>query len=318
MKETMQKSQIEMESSREYTGTYIANFKDLGLGKPDGVPTKYAGASKELLQEVAEHHAEKLVPVTDIDATGCIDGRKTLSNADESMPQKRLRRVGGSASNYGVALNAGASIVDTLSPDSSLGEQVNAVDEEVSQLTGFERSAHQGGCGGANGEIADHEAISTNPAILAATKTFMEIPAVKAYFEVGYSDELGEKVRENAAKTAELLKAEAWNGQTYVDGVTKENPGKVEILQVDPNDEKFHGHKENTLTVVIGDETLDMDDEFVWNLKASKKVAKALAGERGVEGYQQALISEVAKHISVGNRLCNEDTPIIIVASKAA
>lgn len=304
----------ETENSREYTGTYVANFKDLGLGQPDGVPTKYAGASKEELQSVAETYARNLVPVTDNKAASCIDGRPKHSNADNSSPERRLSRVGGSASNFGVVLNADSPVVEVLPFDSTLNEQVRSIDEEVARLTGYERSAHQGGCGGAGGEIADNEAIATNPNILGATKTFMEIPAIKEYLGAGYDDKLGEKVRESASKTAELLIAEGWNGQAYVDGVTADNPSKVELLEVDHDDEKFHGHKENTLTVIIGDDVLDMDDEFKWNLKTTKQIAEALAGDRGIDGYTQALIAEIAKHISVGDRLCNEDTPIILIS----
>lgn len=313
----MQGNQIETEKSREYQGKFIARFKDLGIGNPEGIPTKYATTSTEELQELAEKQTEQLVEVTDLSAAACIDGRKTLANADNSTPEIRLRRVGGSASNFGVALNAQASIVDTLSPDSTLNEQIKLVDDEVAQLTGFERSAHQGGCGGAGGEIEDNEAIATNPNILKATEAFMEIPEVKEYFGVGYSQILGDNVRQTATKTAELQRTEGWNGQAYVDGVTAENPSKVEILEVDHDDEKFHGHKEGSLVAIIGDETFAADNEFVWNLKASKQVAQALAGERGEEGYQQALIAEVAKHISVGDRLCHEDTPITLLTPKS-
>lgn len=77
----------------------------------------------------------------------------------------------------------------------------------LADKTGYERSAHTGGCGGANGEIQDNQAISTNPAVLAATKTFMEIPVVKEYFGTGYNDDLEESIRENAGLATEYLGA---------------------------------------------------------------------------------------------------------------
>jgi hypothetical protein len=180
-------------------------------------------------------------------------------------------------------------------------------------MTGFDRSAHLGGCGGANGEVDDNEAINTNPNILAAVKTFMEIPEVREYLGVGYNDELGERIRVNAGKTAQMLKKAGWVGQKYVDSVVETNPRGVEELEVDHDDEKFHGHKENGLAVIIGDKTLDVDNEFVWNLKASKEAARALAGQRGEEGYQQALIAEIAKHFAVANRLPGQDTPVFLL-----
>lgn len=311
--EHMQTNTAEIENTLENKVEFVGRLGDLGIGNPDGVPSEYADYDDNQLQEVAERLAERLVEPTDISATACIDGRRTVKNMDGSAPEIRLRRVGGSASNFGVALNANASVINTLSQEATLGQEIEQVDAYVCEHTGFERSAHAGGCGGANGEIDDNEAINANSVILEATKSFMEIPAVKDYFGVGYNDELEESVRENAGLTAEYLRANNWEGQEYVDGVIQDNPRGVEDLEVDHEDEKFHGHKEKTLTIVIGDKTLDANDEFVWNLKASKQVAEALAGQRGGEGYQQALMAEVAKHIAVAHRLPSDKTPVVLL-----
>lgn len=300
-------STTEMEKTRERKAIVIGRPKDLGLGNPEGIPSIYAGASDEELQEIAEYDNAELVAPNDVTCTACIDGRKCLHNADGSEAKIRLRRVGGSASNTGVALNAEAPIVETVNSDAPLKSLVTAIDEYV----GY-RSAHLGGCGGANGEVADNRAIYENPAILNAVKVFMEIPEVKEYFGVGYSDELGERVRGKAGVTADFLEAGGWSGQAYTDGVAASDPENVEDLEVDHADEKFHGHKESKITVIIGDLTSTQDDEFVWNLKASKDVADTLAGNRGQEGYHQALIAEIAKHFAVVNRLPSSETPIIL------
>ena len=297
----------EMEKTRERKAIVVGRLKDFGLGNPEGIPSSLAGASDVELQEIADRDNEALVEPNDFTCTACVDGRTCLHNADGSEPKIRLRRVGGSASNYGVALNADASIVATLNPEASLGEQINKVDDFI----GY-RSAHLGGCGGANGEIADHELIHGKPAVLAAVKAFMAVPEVREYLGVDYSDELGERVRENAGKTAEYLKSMGWDGQKYVDGVKEDAPDNVEDLETDPNDHKFHGHKEAKLTIIIGDKTSAQDDEFVWNLRASKEVAEKLAGQRGKEGYTQALIAELAKHFAVVNRLPVGELPVIL------
>lgn len=308
---------IEMEKTRERTGgKFIARLGDLGLGSPEGIPSRYAHAGDDELNEIAAKFAERLQEPTDLTAIACIDGRERLANADGSDPEIRLRRVGGSASNLGVALNAEAPIVDTLEPDSDLGMQITTVDGFVKELTGFDRSAHLGGCGGANGEIDDDEAIKITPAILAATKAFMDIPEVLEDLGVGYDDALGERVRVSSGKTAQLLKAGGWDGQKYVEGVVEANPRAVEDLEVDHDDKEFYGHRENSLVVIIGKETLKVDNEFVWNLEASKKVAEAFAGQRGREGYVQALIAEIAKHMAVANRLPGKDTPIFLLVRK--
>ena len=313
--ERMQNTATEIEKTQETTIEFVGRLSDLGIGNPDGIPSEYANYDNAQLQEVAERLSERLVEPTDLTATACIDGRYTKSNVDGSTPEVRYRRVGGSASNFGVALNANASIINTLSQEATLSQEINQVDMYLADKTGYERSAHTGGCGGANGEIQDNQAISTNPAVLAATKTFMEIPVVKEYFGTGYNDDLEESIRENAGLTTEYLQANNWDGQKYVDGVIHDNPRGVEDLAVDHDDAKFHGHKEKTLTIIIGEQTLNDDDEFVWNLKPSKQVAQALAGQRGNEGYQQALMAEVAKHIAVAHRLPSDKTPVILIQS---
>ncbi len=305
----------EKEKTAEYTGTFIARLGDLGLGDPNGIPSVYANAEAAEIQQEVEEMLEQLVDPEDLTALACIDGRHTEKNADGSSAALRLRRVGGSASNLGVALNSGASIIDTFKPGSSLGNKIHAIDGFVEKTTGFERSAHLGGCGGANGEIVDQRAINENPAILSATKTFMEIPQVKLYLDTHYDADLAELVRVNAGQTADLLEEAGWNGQAYVDGVHDENPKAVEDLVVDHEDHDYHGHRESTLTIVIGDKTVGVDDAFVWNLKASKQIAEALAGQRGKDGYTQAIIAEIAKHMAVANRLPSDKTPILLLSA---
>lgn len=316
MNEHIQDAAIDMEKTLERKGMFIGQLKDLGLGNPDGIPSIYANATPAEHNERATQAAEKLVPVTDFRACACIDGRHTKCNADGSAPERRLRRVGGSASNHGVALNAEASVVSTLPADASLGEQIDVIDAYVTDLTGFERSAHKGGCGGANGEVEDNEAINTNPNILSAVKVFMGIPEVRECLGADFDDELGERARVAAGKTAELQRLAGWNGQAYVDKAEAEKPQFVEDLVVDAEDKKFHGHKEGEIRIIIGDETDGDDDNFVWNLKASKMIAEALAGQRGHEGYVQALIAEIAKHFAVATRLASQDTPVSLLISK--
>lgn len=311
MNEIMTQGAIEMEKTREKKAVVLGRLRDFELGNPDGIPSTYANATDEELQRIAEQDCESLIEPDDLICTSCIDGRTCIHNADESAPRTRLSRVGGSASNLGVALNAESSVVDTFSIDSSLGAKIELVDDVV----GY-RSAHLGGCGGANGEIPDNQLINQHPAILAATRSLMEVPQVKEYFGVGYDENLAERVRENAGKTAEFLISNSWDGQAYVEGVKNEYPENVEDLEVDESDHEFHGHKEPNLLIIIGDKAAPLNYKgFAWNLAASKAVAEKLAGQRGQEGYQQVLIAEVAKHMAVCHRLPHPDMPIFLVAA---
>lgn len=304
---------LEIEKKVEtYTGVYIARLGDLGLGKEGGIPSAYEFASEEELSELAEVMTERLKDPTDLTACACIDGRHTKHNADGSPAELRLRRVGGSGSNLGVALNAGAPIVNELASASTLGNKIHTIDAYLEAKTGFGRSAHLGNCGGVNGEIADNIAIAENPAVMLAVKAIMEIPQVRAELGVDFDAELAELVQQNAAMTAQILEEAGWHGQTYVDGVKDEKPSAVEDLEVD-HDHEHHGHRENTLTIIVGDKTLEGADDFVWNIAASKKIAEALAGDRGTEGYVQALIAEIAKHAAVAARLPSKETPVMLL-----
>lgn len=300
---------LDMEKTREVTGKYIGRLGDLKLGSPNGIPSRYAKHTPDQLKDVAEKNASTLVAPTDLSCAACIDGRCTLCNADGSPAEVRMRRVGGSASNYGVAMNAEASVVDTINLDLPLGEQIQIIDDFMGP-----RSAHEGGCGGANGEVEDNELIANDPAIMDAVQALMDIPEVQEFFGVGFDAELAKRVRNNAGKTAMLQKALGWDGKKYVEGVKNQNPGGVETLEVDEDDHVFHGHKEPSVTIVIGEKTMPLDhDGFVWNLAETKKVAEKLAGQRGDEGYRQALIADIAKHMAVCKRLPSEETPIFLV-----
>jgi len=200
-------------------------------------------------------------------------------------------------------------VVRQFTEDMSLGRQIHLVDEVV----GY-RSAHLGGCGGANGEVADNHAIAENSAIMASVKTLMSVPKVKQYLGASYRDELGGLVRANAAKTAAYLERLGWDGRMFVDGVVTETPGNVEDLEVDHQDEKHHGHKERKITIIIGDKTSKNDDEFDWNLKASKEAASRLAGD-DIESYTRALIAELAKHLAVAHRLAHTSAPVEILGA---
>lgn len=304
---TEQLGKFEMEKTRERKAIILGRPRDFGIGNPEGIPSSLADAPDEALRVIAEEDNERLIEPNDTSCTACIDGRHCVHNADGSNPKVRMRRVGGSASNFGVALNSESPIVDTLDTAASLGQQIIAVDAVI----GY-RSAHLGGCGGAGGEIEDHQLIAGKPEILAAVKAFMAVPEVREYLGVSYDEALGERVRANAAKTTDYLQRMGWDGKAYVDGVVATDPGNVEDLKTDPNDHVFHGHKEAKTTIIVGDKTSNQDDEFVWNLKASKSVAEILAGQRGTEGYTQALIAELAKHFAVVDRLSSEETPIIL------
>jgi hypothetical protein len=191
---------------------------------------------------------------------------------------------------------------------------VNAVDNHIAETLQVRPSAHLGGCGGANGEIDDEHAIASNPAIIDATKAVMEVPAVRDYLETPFDEELAEEVKSNAAVTAKYLEEEGWSGATYVARIAEEEPAGVEDLEVDHDDEKFHGHKEDILAIVIGEKTIAEDDMFVVNLSTIKAAAKALSqGDSAI--YGRAITAGIAKHMATAKRLPSEETPVMLLAA---
>lgn len=291
--------------------TYLGRMEDLGIGNPEGIPSKLADASETELQEFGEMLKQLLSEVTDTTHFGCIDGRCRLCNADGSAPDARLRHVSGTGSNLEIALNAGASVADVVA-DMPLDQAIKVVEDDMTSKTGVKRSAHSGGCGGVNGAVADNEAIGAKPAILKTTETFMSLPTVQEATGVEYAEELGEAVRENAPRTAFKLREGGWTGEKYVEGVRKDEPAGLEDLEVD-RDHPFHGHAEDAIVFVLGKKTITTPNLFVINLDAIIMNADALSDQRGRDGYIQALIADIAKHIATADRLASKKTPIYLV-----
>lgn len=292
---------------------YLGRTGDLSLGNPEGIPSKLAEATEAELVDYGQKLLDRLAQVTDARHCGCIDGRHCKHNGDGSAPEIRYRRVSGSGANFETALNSGASVLDTIDLEAPLEVMTDAVDEHVTRTTGFEKSAHQGGCGGLNGAIEDNEIIAQDPAVSAATRALSQHEAVAPAIETTFDTDSVETVSQRAGGTAALLSGKGWKGQAYVDRVVESEPAGVAVLEAD--DSTFHGHAEDAIAVVVGDKTVDMDNVFVWNLKASIDVARGLAGQRGEQGYKEALIAEFMKHLAVSSRLASDKTPVYIIAA---
>lgn len=291
---------------------YIGRLEDLGLGNPDGIPSTLAEATESDLELFGERLLASSKPIEDFEHDSCIDGRHTNHNADGSQAQVRERHVSGSASNVEIAMNASASVLDTVPNGASLGETVDIIDDFVAAASGKKRSAHTEGCGGANGAIVHNQLIGNDEAPLRATEAVMGIPAVRDLTGTEYQVELGEAVRAQAAKTAAWLEANNWTGQTYVESVSKNEPAGLEELQ--GGDGAFHGHAEDALVIDLrADEVVSLDDVFVVSMNAIVKKATALAGQRGEEGYTQALIADIAKHMAVAKVLPSTKTPVYLI-----
>lgn len=301
------------ERQEKVRAIYVGRLEDLGLGNPDGIPSRLAEASAADLELYGERLVESLREVTDYEHDGCIDGRCTLENADGSAPQVRERHVSGSASNTEIAMNADASVIDTVPADADLKTVVNIVDDHVQATTSKARAAHTGACGGANGAIKHNELINSEPAVLKATEALLTIPEVERFVETAYDEPLGRKVAKNAAQTALWLEANGWDGQTYVDRTVQENPRGVETLET--KDDPFHGHAEDALVVdLVRGKSVTMNDVFVVDMSAIQAKAHGFEGQRGHEGYTQAVIADVAKHMAVAKVLPSTKTPVYILA----
>ena len=300
---------------------YLGRLSDFKIGNPNGIPSDLEDASAEELEEYAEKAKQALEVVTDEEHYTCIDGRKRLRNADGSQPEVRHSQVGGTGASYGVARNAGASIIDTLHGE-PLSRKIDIVEKDVEAKTGVKRSAHLGVCGGVAGEVTDDENIARNPSILNVSEVLVGLPQIQAFTGIAYNQELGDSVRESASETAKELQELNWDGAKYVAGVENDEPRGVEDLEVD--DSKFHGHKERALWIVVSEdknigperlEELGLGEAFVWSIKGSRDMARALAGQRGQEGATQALIANFAKHVAVADRLPKNTTPVFLMVA---
>lgn len=291
---------------------YIGRLGELGIGNPDGIPSKLKNATEQELNEYGEKLVAHVAEVTDKKHLKCIDGRNCQCNADGSEPEIRMGRVGGTASNIETALNADAPVIATIAPDAEIGEIVEVVDQEFEDRTGIKRSAHLGGCGGANGAIEDNENIAENDVLGTVVGALFSHPVIAPHLDAKIDlDQDWKPAKERARRTAGLLKAFGWVGQKYVDGVKDDEPRGV--MELETADDPYHGHAEDALALVVGERTIEMPDVFVWNIEASKAAAVAYAGKNNPDGYKQALIAEFAKHVAVADRLPSTDTPVYII-----
>lgn len=300
----------EMSKTEEtYRAIFVGRLSDIGLGNPEGIPSGLAEASDQELAAYAESLLEQLEEPEDLTADSCIDGREIMGCSDSSAPVLRLRRVGNSAANMGVGLNGGVLTVNDL-PEGDIMTQAAYVDEK----SGRKRCSHTGGCGGANGEISDNESIYGKDTIENAAETLMGIPEVAKALGTSYNATIAGEVRANARVTAEYERKKGWVGQNYVDSVMSDSPAMVDQLVVDPEDHKFHGHKENAVVIIIGDKTLRAGN-FVWNLTASNKAVEGLTKDADEATKQRTMLAEVMKHLAVADRLPSNKTPLIILAA---
>lgn len=304
---------------------FLGRLADFHLGNPDGIPSYLAKATPEQLHEYGERLTEIVADVTDLHHASCIDGRTCLCNADNSDPEIRRSHVGGTASTIEIAMNAGASVLDAI-PDEGrddLGTVITTLDTHLEETLGLKASAHQGGCGGANGAIQDNEAIAGNPAIIEATAAILDLDEVKSLTGFGYDSERGAAVRSRAKHTATWLREHDWVGQLYVDGVNEREPAGVEELEA-PHDAPFHGHDEPAIVFLIsksGTKALSKKKAqeagigmpFVANVDLMRDESEALAGQRGQEGLEEAFIAATAKHVATCDRLPSTETPVYVM-----
>lgn len=313
-------SVAEQEATREVEVMYIGRLGDLDLGNPDGIPSELADSSEEEVAAYGEKLKDALDYITDFTHLSCIDGRCVVCNADGSSPEIRPRQVGATGKRVEVAILADAPVMDTVPEEAELDETTEILDEHCERINGIKPSAHEGGCGSLNGAVEDGDAITEIPAIMKATETFLSLPVVSDFTGVAFNAVAGEKVVANGSKMSGYLRSKNWVGQNYVDKVKSHEPVGVETLVV--NTDRHKGHKENAVVFVLSKDRsisekklaeLNLGDVFVINVDQSVVEATALAGDRGMEGVQQALIADTAKHMAVANRLPSTKTPIFVI-----
>jgi hypothetical protein len=280
-------------------------------------------------QEYGEKLIASIDTVTDLCHYGCIDGRFCTHNHDGSDPAVRLRQVGGTGLIIEVALDSASSVLDTIQEEDkdNLPKVVDGLEKYYEKITGIKRSAHTGGCGGVMGAMKDGDPDAL-PAAFNTVKAIMAIPEVINYTKMTYDTDLAKEVEMQSPHTAQWLKDHNWDGNTYVNGVIKDEPAGVEDLEVDVNDPAHHGHKEPALVLFLNtnkDERYSLSEEkmksiginspFVVNLDASYDMAKALSGQDGERGATKAFIANLKKHAMVANRLPARKTPVYFMVA---
>jgi hypothetical protein len=304
---------VEVET-KESVAQYIGRLQDIGLGQ-DCLDHGITAPENIDYEKTCEELSEALTPVTDETHYACIDGRHTICNSDGSPREVRRHFVGGTGCVLSIALNGDAALVDTFH-DGTIGEHNRYIESVIQQRTHIARSAHLGGCGGVRGEVADNYAIANEPKILETVKMLLDIPEIAEFSSARFDQAQAAMIQHTAGHTSEYFEIDGWNEKKFVEGVQKQEPKGCEDLETAPD--LHHGHKEKGIAIVIDDEqTLDIDDYFVVDIRACSDVANALSGQRGDEGYNQLFMASLAKHIATAHRLCGQNMPLYIVSSRS-
>jgi len=307
-------------ASADVQSFVLARLSNFNLGNPGGIPSSLADATDNELADYAARFFAAVVPVDDVVHYRCIDGRRCLHNGDGTTPAVRLGHLGGTLTLPAVAMTGDAPLVSTIdTTQDGCEDRIMTAIETKLQL---ERSAHTGGCGGANGLIDDYQAMHGNPAVVTVAGAIMNHEALATFTKIPYFETVGGEVRRNAGKTVDWLNRRGWQGAAQVHRAEEISPAGVEVLDADKA-KPFNGHEEPAIVMVYsrsGMNTLSTDSigslgmgrPFIASLNASEHIARQLAAAGDDGSISRLMTADVANCVAAGSRLASPETPVFL------
>lgn len=311
------------EVKEAYTYLYLGRLGDFGLGTEGGIESKLI--TDEAIHEYAQKLTQCLVLNENPQKVGCIDGRRTLSFADGSAPEAIDTSAGATLSDTVMALGGESDLLKLIGSSNPL-DVSDEIEAEIGKAVGTEgKCSHDCNCGACGKAIAHLRAAASAP-VMTAVEAVMGIDQIQTVTEVKFDSVIGDQARLALDRTADWFDESGWDGAAYTRRATEISPQNVEQLAGDA-DLPHHGHVEQLFALVADSDAviseakmaeLGLEDAFKATVGRIKRVANALAGQRGADGELQALITGFAWNFGVGNNLAAPNMPVIVIFKNVA
>ncbi len=311
------------EIKEAYQVMFIGRLEQFGLGNPNGIPSSLE--TQEQLDEHARGLSQSLTENQNSSIVGCIDGRTVIGYADENASYAAVdRSAGGTFSDSVMALTSKSDVLKLVQSQNAQ-DICDEVESMVGDVVGTEgKCSHDMGCGACNGAVNHLRSMNSAP-VKDTAAALMNLGPVAEVLDTEFDAIAADEVGLEAEKLADWFETEAWDGSEYTERAKQSNPQGLEKLNGSP-DMPFSGHAEDAIGIVVDktaviSETLmrenNVSDTFVLTLGRLEKVADTLAGQRGLDGKQQAAISGVMWNLAVANNLCHPNMPIFAIVRSA-
>lgn len=303
---------------RELNIAYLGQLQQLGLGTDGGINTN---KSFQEINQATLRLREIIGKIEDFSHYSCIDDRFCIGNCGNGAVLLRPGQAGGTLAPTMAALYANSDIATVISNKDPNG-LIWDTNSEICKLIEVFFSSHTGGCGAAAKLLKSTETIYSSESLKKATKTLMlSLHDDSDYGGFAFNDDQYDAIRENAGLLLPTL--DEWKPEDFTQKTKDAEPVGVEELEHDDR-LPHHGHKSDVIFVIKGGgvsiprhliPSIGLSGGFVWNVDESLRTSKLLAGHKGREEANKALMANIAWHLATADSLIENQHLVLVSAN---